>query len=504
MTFIMWTTFILSVIVLFIFHKMVDLKKKKKKLPPSPKGIPILGHLHLLGDNPTQDFHKLSLKHGPIMYLKLGLLPTYVISSPESAEKILKTYDHVFASRPHNETAQYISYGQRNLIFSKYGAYWRNMKKLCTVHLLSNMKINSYRSTRSEEIDLMIKSIKDVAQGRHGRVADVVDLSAQVSSLSANLSCLMVFGKKFVDEDLGKRVSFKSLVQEVTQLAATPNLGDVFPFLGVIDLQGLTRRMKDTAKVLDKFVEKIIDEHDHDVDHKKNKDFVDTMMAIMQSGEAEFQFDRRHVKAVLLDMLVASIDTSSSSIEWMLSELLKNPDIMKKLQKELEQVVGLNRMVEESDLENLKYLNMVFKESFRLHAAAPLLLHEAMEDCMVDDFYIKKGSQVIVNAYTVHRDPNYWPEAEKFSPERFLQSNIDVRGRDFQLLPFGSGRRSCPGMQLALIIVRLVVAQLVHCFDWKLPNDMQPKDLDMTEHFGIVIGRANHLMAVPTYRLQHK
>ncbi|MCD7450229.1 hypothetical protein HAX54_004526 [Datura stramonium] len=495
----MWITVILAVVVLFIFFELLNIKKKKK-LPPGPKGIPILGHLHLLGENPTQDFHKLSLKHGPIMYLKLGLVPTYVISSPESAEKILKTYDHVFASRPHNETAQYISYGQRNLIFSKYGAYWRNMRKLCTVHLLSNMKINSYRSIRSEEVGIMIKSIKEVARG-HGRVA-AVDLSAQVSSLSANLSCLMVFGKKFMDEDLDKR-GFKSLVQEVTHLAATPNLGDFFPFLGVIDLQGLTRRMKDTAKVFDEFVEKIIDEHVHAMDQTKNKDFVDTMMAIMQSGEAEFQFDRRHVKAVLLDMLVASIDTSSSSIEWMLSELLKNPDIMKKLQKELEEVVGLNRMVEESDLENLKYLNMVFKESFRLHAAAPLLLHEAMENCMVDDFYIKKGSQVIVNTYTIHRNPNFWPEADKFLPERFLESNIDVRGRDFQLLPFGSGRRSCPGMQLALIIVRLVVAQLVHCFDWKLPNDMQPKDLDMTEQFGIVTGRANHLMAVPTYRLQH-
>uniref|UniRef100_M1ALG3 Cytochrome P450 n=2 Tax=Solanum TaxID=4107 RepID=M1ALG3_SOLTU len=126
-----------------------------------------------------------------------------------------------------------------------------------------------------------------------------------------------------------------------------------------------------------------------------------------------------------------------------------------------------------------------------------------MEDCMVDDFYIKKGSQVIVNAYTIHRDPNFWTDADKFLPERFLESNVDVRGRDYQLLPFGSGRRSCPGMQLALIIVRLVVAQLVHCFDWELPNEMQPKDLDMTEQFGIVTGRANHLMAVPTYRLQH-
>nr|XP_004253509.1 cytochrome P450 CYP736A12 [Solanum lycopersicum]XP_025884668.1 cytochrome P450 CYP736A12-like [Solanum lycopersicum] len=488
-----WATFIFALILLFIFYEILNIKNKKK-LPPGPKGIPILGHLHLLGENLTQDLHKFSLKYGAIIYMKFGLVPTYVISSPQSAEKILKTYDHIFASRPHNETAQYISYGQRNLIFSKYGAYWRNMRKLCTVHLLSNMKIHSFQSTRSEEIALMIK---EIAQGHVE-----VDLSAQVSKLSANLSCLMVFGKKFTDDDLDKR-GFKYLVQEVTTLAATPNLGDFFPFLGVIDLQGLTRRMKDTSKVLDPFVEKIIDEHVNAKEQKKNKDFVDTMMDIMQSGEAEFQFDRRHVKAVMLDMLVASIDTSSSSIEWMLSELLRNPDIMKKLQRELEEVVGLNRMVQESDLENLKYLNMVFKESFRLHAAAPLLLHEAMEDCVVDDFYIKKGSQVIVNAYTIHRDPNFWTDADKFMPERFLESNVDVRGRDYQLLPFGSGRRSCPGMQLALIIVRLVVAQLVHCFDWELPNEMNPKDLDMTEQFGIVTGRANHLMAVPTYRLQH-
>jgi len=289
-----WATFILALILLFIFYELLNIKNKKK-LPPGPKGIPILGHLHLLGENLTHDLHKFSLKYGPIIYMKFGLVPTYVISSPQSAEKILKTYDHIFASRPHSETSQYISYGQRNLIFSKYGAYWRNMRKLCTVHLLSNMKINSFQSTRSEEIAIMIKSIKEIAQGR--RVD--VDLSAQVSKLSANLSCLMVFGKKFTDDDLDKR-GFKYLVQEVTTLAATPNLGDFFPFLGVIDLQGLTRRMKDTSKVLDPFVEKIIDEHVNAKDHKKNKDFVDTMMEIMQSGEAEFQFDRRHVKAVML------------------------------------------------------------------------------------------------------------------------------------------------------------------------------------------------------------
>jgi len=204
----------------------------------------------------------------------------------------------------------------------------------------------------------------------------------------------------------------------------------------------------------------------------------------------------------LQDMLAAAMDTSATAIEWVLSELMKHPRVMKKVQKELEDVVGLERMVEESDLDRLEYLEMVVKESLRLHPVAPLLLpHEAMEDCMINGFHIPKKSRVIINAWAIGRDPSVWSDAENFFPERFVGSDIDVRGRDFQLIPFGSGRRVCPGMQLGLTVVRLVVAQLVHCFDWELPNNMQPTELDMTEEFGIVTPRANHLLAIPTYRL---
>ncbi|KAJ8543726.1 hypothetical protein K7X08_025344 [Anisodus acutangulus] len=491
---LIWTTIIVA-IVIYMFNKLLNIKNRKK-LPPGPWGIPILGHLHLIGKNPHQDFARLAKKYGPFMHIQLGLVPTIVASSPETVEKVLKTYDHVFASRPHHEASQHVCYGQRNLIFSKYGSYWRNMRKLCTLNLLSSQKINSYQPSRKEEVSLLVKSIKRAA---HEHVA--VDLSANISSLNANLSCLMVFGKKFMDEDLDKR-GFKSIVQEVVHLAATPNLGDFFPFLGVLDLQGITGRLKALSKVFDEFLEKIIEEHVQSKEHRETKDFIDTMMEIMQSGEAGFEFDRRHVKAVLLDMLMASMDTSATSVEWILTELLRHPHVMKKLQKELEEVVGLDRMVEESDLENLNYLDRVIKEALRLHSAAPLLVHESIEDCIVDGFFVQKGSRIIVNVYAAQRDTNAWPEPDKFLPERFVESSVDLLGHDFQLLPFGSGRRSCPGMQLGIIIVRLMVAQLVHCFDWELPNGMQPSELDMSEQFGVVTCRAKHLMAIPTYRLQ--
>ncbi|KAL1558998.1 cytochrome P450 71AU50-like [Salvia divinorum] len=303
----------------------------------------------------------------------------------------------------------------------------------------------------------------------------------------------MVFGKKYADKDIDER-GFKTVIQEWVKLGAVPNLGDSFPFLGVLDLQGLTRKMKALGKVYDDFFEKVIEDHVRaGYGPEQTKDIVDTMMTTMQSGECEFQFDRRNIKAIMLDLLIGSMDTAAASVEWILSELLRNPTVMKKLQNELEEVVGLKRMVEESDLEQLEYLDMVVKETFRLHPVGPLLIpHYSREDIKVNGYDIPKGSRILINTYAIGRDPNVWTDPEMFIPEKFIGSDIDVKGQHFQLLPFGG-----------LIQVRLIVSQLVHCFDWQLPNDMSQEELDMNEEFGIVVSRANHLMAIPTFRLQN-
>ncbi|KAK9009714.1 hypothetical protein V6N11_036242 [Hibiscus sabdariffa] len=205
---------------------------------------------------------------------------------------------------------------------------------------------------------------------------------------------------------------------------------------------------------------------------------------------------------LLQDMLAAAMDSSAATIDWTLAELIRHPRVTKKLQTEIESVVGMKRMVEESDLEKLEYLNMVTKESFRLHPVAPLLVpHAAREDCTVNGFHIPKDARILINAWAIGRGRRVWTDADKFYPERFVGTDIDVRGQNFQLIPFGSGRRGCPGMQLALTMVHLVVAQLVHCFDWDLPDEMLPTELDMAEDFGLVCPRANNLLAIPTWRL---
>lgn len=202
----------------------------------------------------------------------------------------------------------------------------------------------------------------------------------------------------------------------------------------------------------------------------------------------------------LQDLLIAGTDTSAITTDWAISELMRQPPLMKKLQQELESTVGLDRAVEESDLGKLEYLDCVVKEVLRLHPVAPLLIpHESMEDCELQGFHVPKKARVIVNAWAIGRDPNVWSDPDSFRPERFVGSDVDVRGHHFELLPFGSGRRSCPGMELGLTVVKLVVAQLVHCFDWKLPEGHG--DVDMTEHFGLLTCRAVPLVAVPTYRL---
>ncbi|KAJ6678039.1 CYTOCHROME P450 93A3-LIKE [Salix viminalis] len=469
---------------------------RDRKLPPGPTGWPVFGSLHLLGKLPHQDLHQLAEKYGPIMYMRLGLVPTVVVSSPRAAESILKTHDLVFSNRPPNEAAKYISYEQKSVSFAPYGSYWRNVRKMCTLELLSNHKINSFMSTRKEELALLIGSIKDASRERAA-----VDLSAKVSSLSAGISCRMVFGKKYLEKEFDEK-GFTPVIHEGMRLAASFNLGDYIPPIAPLDLQGLTKRMKAVGKVFDDFFEKIIDEHIQFKDETRTRDFVDVMLDFVGSEETEYRIGRDNIKAIMLDMLAGSMDTSATAIEWTLSELIKHPRAMKKVQRELEEKIGMDRMVEESDVEGLEYLDMVIKEAFRLHPVAPLLIpHESMEDCTVDGFLIPQKTRIIVNVWAIGRDESAWTDASKFIPERFAGSDVDVRGRDFQLLPFGSGRRGCPGIHLGLTMVRQTVAQLVHCFDWELPDSMLPEELDMTEAFGLVTPRANHLCAAPTYRL---
>ncbi|KAK4283431.1 hypothetical protein QN277_000381 [Acacia crassicarpa] len=487
---------LISIYILSIFfHSHIDQDDRKR--PPGPLALPIIGNIHLLGTLPHRKLQSLANKYGPIMSLWLGQVQAIVVSSSEAAELFLKTHDPAFATRPRNQPTDHLFYGSKGVAFTEYGSYWRNMRKLCGQHLFSASKFELFSSLRKEEVRTMVKSLE-----RAATMGEAVDLSDKVQGLLEDMVCKMIFGRTTDDQ-----VDVKGLITEAFKLGGAFNLADFVPCLAPFDLQGLTRRIKETSKALDQVLEKIIKEHEQAYNKDgKQEDFIDMLLSLLKAhqdtvGEQDYRIGRDNIKAVALEIVFAAYDTVSLTIEWTFSELLKNPNVMKNLQDEIQKVVGMDRMVAETDLVNLNYLNMVTKESLRLYPPGPFIPRECIEDVVVDGYYIQKKSRILINAWAIGRDPKIWSDnAQVFNPERFLNSDIDFQGNHFQLVPFGSGRRKCPGMQIGLTVAKLTVAQLVHCFDWNLPNGMLPHDLDMTETFGWSIPRSKPLLAVPTLR----
>jgi len=195
----------------------------------------------------------------------------------------------------------------------------------------------------------------------------------------------------------------------------------------------------------------------------------------------------------------AGSDTSSSTVEWAMTELLRSPASMAKVCDELATVIGPRESIEESDIGRLPYLQAVVKETFRLHPPAPLLLpRHAQVDVKIIGYTIPKGSRVFINVWAMGRDKETWPEPEKFMPERFLGKTVDLRGGDFDLIPFGGGRRICPGMPLAIRMVHLLLASLLNQFTWRLPAEVERDGVDMAENFGLTLTKAVPLCAIAT------
>lgn len=432
------------------------------------------------------------------MLLHLGSKPAIIVSSAQVASKVLRTYDLIFASRPnHLRFFRRILANGKDMLSSPYGEYWRQMRSIWVQHLLSIKRVRSFRSMREEDVALMMNEIRGLS---------IVNLSEMFMSLTNDMVCRLAFGKKYMGERGG--VDFKKLLDEVFRLLGEYYVGDFISGLAWIDrVNGVEAKVSQVANALDDILEEIIQEH---LERRKQKngegeDFVDVLLEVQQENTSGNScLDRESIKGLILDIFAAGTVTTSASLEWMMSELLRNPRVMKALQKEIRGTVGDKDVVAEDDLKNMKYLKAVIKETLRLHPSAPLTPpHECTKDVKVNGRDVDAGTLLIVNLWSISRDPEYWDEPEKFYPERFLDSPIDFKGRDFQFIPFGSGRRICPGIAFAIASLELVIANLVHQFDWALPNGMDETSLDMTEAPGqlAVQHRKNPLLAIPTPRV---
>nr|ATG29997.1 CYP750C28 [Taxus chinensis] len=498
---IIFVTIFISFLVLWVFYvKFQGAKRRRDRLPPGPFSWPVIGNMHQLGKLPYRALQDLSHKYGPLMYLKLGCFPTVVVSSSEMAKEFLKTHDLAFASRPTEfALVKYLAFN--GIIMAPYGAHWRHVRRLCVVELLSPKRIETYRSVREDEVLDMIRSIWKKSE--QGTVP--VNVSNSFASLTSSIIWRILSGTKFSDELNGS--GLKEILDEVTATMGIPHIGDYIPSLDWLDLQGVKRHMKSVRRVMDAAVDKMIDQHvsrNSTVNSNNHhaKGFVDVLLEMQKTATADMEITRDHIKAIIVDIYAAGTDSTTSQIEWAMSELIRNPNIAKKVQDEIESVVGNHRIVTESDLAAMEYLQCVVKETLRLYPAGPIMVpHESTEACTVGDGYlIPEKTRVVVNAWAIGRDPKVWEDPLAFKPERLKYKNVDVKGQtDFDMIPFGTGRRGCPGAQLAMGTISLALAQLWHCFDWKIEGN--PSELDMTETFGTVSARQCNLYVIPVLRI---
>nr|QWK52227.1 cytochrome P450 71B34-2 [Isatis tinctoria] len=490
---------IILVLVYIIIPKLF--KRSNTKLPPSPPKLPFIGNLHELGNLPHQSLFRLSNKYGPVMHLKLGTIPTVVVSTPETARQALKVFDLNCCSRPPLAGSRQLSYNYRDIAFSPFNEYWKEVRKLVALQLFNNRQVNSIQPIKDEEIKNLMDSIAQSASQNNP-----VNLSDKFLSFTANVVCKASFGVAFQGTVLNND-SFDNLVRDALGILGSFSASNFFPYVGwFMDwFTGLHGRREKTVRDLDAFYEQMIGS-DRKEKKEGTEDFVDVLLRLAKEGAVlgNEKLTRNHIKAILMNVLLAGIDTSAISMTWTMAELAKNPRVMKKVQEEIRNQFKNKGRVTVDGIDQLHYLRMVIKETWRLHPIVPLLLpRDVMSEFQINGYTIPAKTRLHVNVWAIGRDPDTWKDPEMFFPERFMDANIDAKGQHFELLAFGSGRRICPGMYMGTTMVESCLANLLYHFDWKLPKGMAVEDVDMEECPGLTVTKKNELLLVPVKHLDH-
>nr|ACM62746.1 flavonoid 3'-hydroxylase [Garcinia mangostana] len=490
---------ILIAILVYVLIKLGSLSSGRR-LPPGPRPLPLVGNLPHLGSMPHQSIASLVKKYGPLMYLRLGYVDVVVAASASVAAQIFKNHDANFSSRPPNSGAKYVAYNYHDLVFAPYGPRWRMLRKISSVHLFSNKALDDFRHIREAELAVLTQTLASAGKAP-------VNLGQLLNVCTTNALGRVMVGRRVFNDGVDPKASdFKDMTLELMQLAGVFNIGDFVPALEWLDLQGVASKMKRLHKRFDDFLTTIVEEH-RNGGQEKHVDLLSTLISLKDNADGDGgKLTDTEIKALLLNFFTAGTDTSSSTVEWAIAELLRHPKILTQVQRELDSVVGRDRLVSDLDLPQLTYLSAVIKETFRLHPSTPLSLPRmAAESCEIDGYHIPKGATLLVNVWAIARDPDVWAEPLVFMPERFLpggeKAKVDVRGNDFELIPFGGGRRICAGLSYGLRVVYLMAATLLHAFDWELANGLIPEKLNMDEAYGLTLQRAAPLMVHPKPRL---
>ncbi|XP_074305009.1 geraniol 8-hydroxylase-like [Silene latifolia] len=479
------------------------------KLPPSPSPtLPIFGNLFSVGHSLHTSLIELAKIHGPIMFLRLGQLPTVVFSSAAVIQEVVRKHDLTFSGRTVPDAIHALNNPENSLIFPPPTPKWRNLRKICNSHIFSARKLDASRVIRENKVKDLLLYVQNCANT--GMVVDIgqAGFNVVLNVLSTTL-CSLDLGDPSSEVSSSFRKTFREIIKEMGRA----NVSDFFPIMKKMDVQGIRQRMGVSAQKIFDVFNVIIEERLRNrclPDYVRRDDVLDTLLD-MKSEEGEYieatAIPRLFLVSLCLpaspvvtELIVAGTDTTSSSFEWAMAELIQNPSKLKNLQAELEETIGKGNSVQECHITMLPYLQAIIKETFRLHPPVPIPVRKVESNVNMFGYTIPANSMVLLNVWAVGRDPKTWDNSEKFEPERFLGSKIDVKGHNFELIPFGVGRRICPGMPLANRIIPLMIASLVHEFDWILENGITPGNMNMEEKFGFTVEKAQRLRVVPFFR----
>ncbi|CAL4923343.1 unnamed protein product [Urochloa decumbens] len=491
---------LISAMAIILVHVLKRfLGPKPPRHPPGPWKLPVIGSMHhLVNVLPHRALRDLAGVHGPLMMLQLGETPLVVVSSREMARQVLKTNDANFATRPKLLTGEIVLYRWADILFSPSGEYWRKLRQLCASEVLSPKRVLTFRHIREQEMASQVERIRAAGP------TTPVDLSAMFYSLAISIVSRASFGNKQRNAD-----EYLKAMKTGVSLASGFTIPDLFPTWRPVlaAVTGMRRTLEDVHKTVDSTLEAVIEERESVRDEKARsgnkaaaaaeeaENLVDLLIGLQERGSSGFHLNRDSIKAIIFDMFTAGTGTLASSLDWGMSELMANERVMSKLQGEIRAAFRGKAAVTEADIQaaDLPYLKLVIKDTLRLHPPVPLLVpRESIEECEIEGYKIPARSRVIVNAWAIGRDPKYWDDADEFKPERFEGNTMDFMGSSYEYIPFGAGRRMCPGISYGLPVLDMALVQLLYHFNWSLQEGVN--EVDMTEAPGLGVRRKSPLL----------
>ncbi|KAK1431684.1 hypothetical protein QVD17_08226 [Tagetes erecta] len=473
--------FATTLVLFFLVHTYYT---SVKNLPPGPRPWPIIGNMHQMAKNPHMASANFAKKYGPLISLRLGTRLLVVASSPEAAREVLKTQDRQLSGRSIPDSLQQTFIDYYFVWARDCNEHWKSCRALCRLELFSIKTIEAQTNLRNEKLTNMLHFLNNTL----GKVVKIEEL---IFTTLINTLSNILFSKDFLDlkdDEAAHRLKFRLL--KVLENSITPNVSDFFPIVGGLDLQGLRKDNLNHLNELARFSDGVVKERRAQIskkivvpDHKK--DFLDRLL--------ENNFTTAQINILVLELFIAGTDTVVTTIEWAMAELIKNKEIMCKVKQELKKELNSSNVME-TDLSKFAYFNACIKETLRLHPVVPVLIpRRALEECEVLNYTIPQNAQVWVNVWAIGRDPDVWEDPNTFKPERFLGSKIDFTGHDYEFIPFGGGRRMCPGLPSGVKSLQTILASLILEYDWFLPFDQDPTKLDMTEKFGVTLQKEKPL-----------